>query len=263
MTMAQNVADGDTWRRSTPAGQAERHGRLLAYGDFTCPGSCLASHRVDALKAVGIDVEWRAVELHSELPVMGVYLDGEAAAAIDEAMSTVAGRLLPGEELRWNKPALRPHTQAAVTAFAEADGAGVADDVRQLLIGAYWTHGTNIGDPEVLRRLIAGAIMRGHSTSDPLQRFGYAVSPSRGPITTGAYQRIRSWRGQWKELNAPDDVVLVEPQGTSTGLDALDRLAALITELGAPLNPPLPDPGRDPAVRVDPPQGWIPGITAG
>ncbi len=188
----------------------------------------------------------------------GVSLERQASAAVDKAMAALTGRLLPGEALSWKKPTRRPHTQAVVAAFAEADAAGVPDDVRQLLIGAYWTRGTNIGDPEVLRRLIAGSIMRGHSTSDPLRRFGYAVSPSRGPITTGAYQRIRHWRAQWKQLKAPHDVVLVEAQGTSTGLDALDRLATLIETHDAPVNPYLPDPGRYPTVRVDPPQGWQP-----
>lgn len=237
--------------------------KLLVYGDFTGPDCCLASHRIDTLKAVGVDIEWRAVELHPELPVMGISLHGQASTEVDQAMSAVTARLLPGESMLWKKPEMTPHTQAAVAAFAEADGAGVPGDVRQLLIGAYWTHGANIGNPEVLRRLIAGAIMRGHSTSDPLRRFGYAVSPSRGPITTGAYQRIRDWRAQWKELKAPNDVGLVEPAGVSTGLDALDRLSALITSLAAPLNPHLSDPGRDPAVRVDPPQGWSPGTAVG
>ena len=95
-------------------------GKLLAYGDFTCPDGCLASHRIDALKAVGVDIDWRAVELHPELPVMGIPLEGQASTAVDQAMSAVTARLLPGEPLHWKKPAMTPHTQAAVAAFAEA-----------------------------------------------------------------------------------------------------------------------------------------------
>lgn len=232
------------------------HGKLLVYADFTSASGCLASHRVDALRAVGVDIQWRAVELHRHLPVMGAPVVGRSSTALDQAMNAVTGRLLPGEVLGWRKPAMAPHTQGAVAAFAEADGAGVPDDVRQLLVAAYWTRGVNIGDPEVLRRLVAGPILRGHSTSDPLNRFGYAVSPSRGPITTGAYCRIRDWRAQWNELETHEDVALVEERGTSTGLEALDRLRALVTEAGAPLNPTLPDPGRYPAVVVHPPLGW-------
>ncbi len=232
------------------------HGEHLVYADFTSPSGCLASHRIDALRAVGVNIQWRAVELHPHLPVMGAPLRGQDSTAIDQAMTAVTGRLLPGEVLGWKTPAMAPHTQAAVAAFAEADGAGVADDVRQLLITAYWTRGVNIGDPEVLRRLIAGAILRGHSTSDPLKRFGYAVSPGRGPITTGASRRIRDWQAQWNQIETHEDLALVEEQGTSTGLDALDRLFALATEASAPPNPPLPDPGRDPAVTMHPPLSW-------
>jgi hypothetical protein len=187
---------------------------------------------------------------------MGAPIVGQASTAMDQGMTAVTARLLPGEVLGWKRPAMAQHTQAAVAAFAEADGAGVADDVRQLLISAYWTRGVNIGDPEVLRRLIGGAILRGHSTSDPLKRFGYAVSPARGPITTGAYRRIRDWQAQWNQIGTQSDLVLVEEQGTSTGFTALDRLRALITEAGALPNPTLPNPGRDPAVTVHPPLGW-------
>lgn len=233
-----------------------RHRKLLVYADFTSPSGCVASHRVDALRVAGVDIQWRAVEARRRLPVMGAPLVGSSSTAVDQAMSALTGRLLPGEVLGWRKPAIAPHTQAAVTAFAEAEGAGVPDDVRQILVAAYWTRGVNIGDPEVLRSLIAGAILRGHSTSDPLIRFGYAVSPSRGPITTGAYRRIRDWRTQWNELETHEDVALVEERGTSTGLDALDRLGALVAEAGTPVNPTLPDPGRYPAVDVHPPPGW-------
>ncbi|MDQ2756383.1 MAG: hypothetical protein M3Y71_07445 [Actinomycetota bacterium] len=241
---------------STGQEQHSSHGKLLVYGDFSSPNGCLASHRIDALKAVDVDIEWRAVELHPHLSVMGAPLTGPSSTAADQAMSSVNERLLPGEVLVWKKPTMTPHTQGSVAAFAEAVGAGVSDDVRQLLMTAYWTRGANIGDPEVLRRLIAGAIRRGHSTSDPLRRFGYAVSLSRGPITTSAYRRIRDWRTQWNELETHEDLAVVDEQGASTGLDALDRLAALITEAGAPPNPVLPNPGRFPEVTLHPPLGW-------
>lgn len=143
-----------------------------------------------------------------------------------------------------------------MSAFAEADGAGVGDDVRRLLFSAYWIHRANIGDPEVVRRLIPGAILRGHSTSDPLRRFGYAVSPSRGPITTGAHQRIRDWQRQRAKLGARGGLILVENGRISIGLDALDRLAGLMKELDAPIHVNLPDPRRYPTQTMHPPLGW-------
>lgn len=74
MTAAQNVSA--TRLPSTAAVQLKRPCKLLLYGDFSCPGCCLDSHRIDALTVVGVDIEWRAVELHRELPDMGVPLEG-------------------------------------------------------------------------------------------------------------------------------------------------------------------------------------------
>jgi len=146
--------------------------------------------------------------------------------------------------------------QAAVSAFAEADGAGVGDDVRRLLLSAYWVHRANIGDPEIVRRLIPGAILRGNSTSDPLRRFGYAVSSRRGPITTDAHERIRHWQNERTKLGVRGDLILVENGRISIGLDALDRMAGLMKELDAPVHLNLPDPGRYPPQTMHPPLGW-------
>jgi len=128
--------------------------------------------------------------------------------------------------------------------------------VRRLLFSAYWVNRANIGDPEVVRRLIPGAILRGHSTSDPLRRFGYAVSPSRGPITTGAHERIRDWQRERAELDVCGGLVLVEDGRICVGLDALDRMAGLMKELDAPVHLNLPDPGRYPPQTMHPPLGW-------
>jgi hypothetical protein len=88
------------------------------------------------------------------------------------------------------------NTQAAVSAYAEAYGAGVADDVRRLLFALYWEDGVDIGNPNALRTPLAAPILRGSSLSDRLRRFGYAVSVARGPITTSAWRRIRAWRSE-------------------------------------------------------------------
>ena len=228
----------------------------VVYGDFGDPLCVLASQRLNALNSVGAGLEWRPVEQHPDAPVMGCQFSSQASKDLDSAMSAVVGRLLPGEVLRWNRPGFAVHTQAAVSAFAEADGAGVGDDVRRLLFSGYWVHRANIGDPEVMRRLIPGAILRGHSPSDPLRRFGYAVSPSRGPITTGAYERIRHWQNERAELGVRGDLVLVEDGRISIGLDVLDRLAGLMKDLNAPVHVNLPDPGRYPPQSMHPPLGW-------
>lgn len=228
---------------------------MIVYGEFSCPYSYLASSRVDALAEVGVEVDWRAVEHAPLRPVSQRSVDIELEREFSEL-------LLPGEELRWRPPGFVPNTDAAVAGYAEARGAGVAGEVRRVLFAAYWVDGADIGNPEVLRRRLAGPILRGHSTSWPLHDFGYAVSPSGGPVTTGAWRRMQRWRQQWARLEAQNTPALLLPADNHAGnragdedgdqavnggqvlngVAALRHLSDEIARLGAPLSPHLPDP---------------------
>lgn len=229
---------------------------MIIYADFTHPLCYLASIRVDALRAAGVDVDWRAVEHAPGLPVTGRRLDTEGQHALDAEIAEVRDLLLPGERLTWRTPSFVPNTQAAVVAYAEACGAGVADDVRRVLFRAYWQRGVDIGNPEQLRKPLAGPFLRGRSHADPLRLSGYAVSVGRGPITTGAWRRIRAWRDEWTSLRADSMPVLVENGLPVHGADVPERLAKMITEAGIPPDPELPDPERFPPHRVRSSASW-------
>jgi len=229
---------------------------LIVYADFSSPLCYLVSSRVDALRAAGIDVDWRAVERAPRLPVTGRRLDGAGRAALEAELAETLEMLLPEEQLTWTMPDLIPKTEAAVAGYAEAYGAGVADDVRRLLFRAYWCRKVDIGHPEQLRKPLVGPILRGHSTSDPLRLNGYAVSVNRGPVTTSAWRRIQAWQDEWSGLGAQAMPVLVENGLPIFGLDVPRHLAKMITQLGVPLNPELPEPERYPLPRVHPPTWW-------
>ncbi|HLU58070.1 MAG TPA: DsbA family protein [Pseudonocardia sp.] len=229
---------------------------LIVYGDFGCPYSYLSSRRADALGAADVRVDWRAVEHDPQLPVIGRRLDQDDHLRIKQELGEVTELLLPGETLPWEPPTLAPNTQAAVAGYAEAYGAGVADDVRRLLFSTYWVDGADIGDPEVLRRRLTGPFLRGNSPSDPLRESGYAVSVARGPITTAAWRRIRAWREEWERLGTRVVPTLVEGDRVLAGVPALRRLGELIVEHGAPVDPELPDPARYPRRRVPAPGWW-------
>lgn len=62
-----------------------------------------------------------------------------------------------------------------MSGYAEAYGAGVAEDVRRLLFRTYWIEDADIGDPRVLRTPLAGPILRG---TQPLIRYANRVMPS-------------------------------------------------------------------------------------
>ena len=230
---------------------------LIVYGDFSCPDCYLASRRADALSAAGVTVDWRAVEQLPGLPVSGRRLTGADRHALTDAFETLENLLLPGETLPWAMPTISPKTQASVSAYAEAYPGGVGDDVRRLLFELYWRQGLDIGSPTVLRTPLAGPILRARSDAEPLRESGYAVSVDRGPITAGAYQRIRAWRTQWHDLGSPALPIMLAGGATLNGVDALRRMAKETTYVGAAVEPTLDDPRRYPQVTVRPPATWV------
>jgi predicted DsbA family dithiol-disulfide isomerase len=231
---------------------------LVVYADFGSPACYLASRRADALGAAGVPVDWRAVEADPRLPVGGGRPDVDKRDAVDREFESLDRLLLPDEELPRSTPTFRPNTRGAVSGYAEAYVAGVADDVRRLLFAAYWIRRADIGSPETLRRLLAGPILRGHSTSVPVSEFGYVVSSSRGPVTTDAFRLIRDWSAQWEMLQVPTlPLLVVEERLVISGERALRRLEEEIQRVGARIDPGLPDPGRYPAVSDPPASSWV------
>ena len=231
---------------------------LVVYADFGSPACYLASWRTDALTAAGVPVDWRAVETDPRLPVGGRRVDKVDGDRLERELQSLASLVLPGEEVPQSLPGFRPNTRGAVSGYAEAYGAGVADDVRRLLFDAYWMRGADIGSAEILRRLLAGPILRGTSSSVPLSEFGYAVSPSRGPITTAAWRLIRDWSRQGAALGAwPLPLLVVDGRQPVSGETALRRLEKEILRAGAAASPVLPDPRRFPAVDDPPSLPWV------
>jgi 2-hydroxychromene-2-carboxylate isomerase len=198
---------------------------IVVYGDFNCPYSLLASIRLDVLAKAGADVEWRAVEHAPDVPVIGRRLDDAGRAELEAELSDVRRLLRPREEYPSTVPNLIPKTEAAVSAYAEAAGIGVGEEVRRLLFDKYWTDHLDIGSPEVLRTLLAPVIRRGHSQAFALQSAGYAVSVNRGPITVAAYRRIRTWRDDWHAVGVATIPTLVTGIRVLAGIEALDWLA--------------------------------------
>jgi hypothetical protein len=106
--------------------------------------------------------------------------------------------------------------------------------------------------------LLAGPLLRGHSTSVPVSEFGYVVSSSRGPITTDAFRLIRHWSSQWETLHVPTlPLLVVDGRLAVSGETALRRLEKEIRRVGARIDPGLPDPGRYPAVDDRPASSWV------
>ncbi|MGH8828032.1 MAG: DsbA family oxidoreductase [Jiangellaceae bacterium] len=227
---------------------------LIVYGDFTCPACYLAAQRSRTLSAAGVDVQWRAVDHAPSISVRPEAVDGPG---VQSAIDGLEESLLDGEYLPTAPQPMRPRSPAAIAGYAEAVGAGVPMDVLDLLFSAYWDHGLDIGDPEVLRPLLVGPMLRGGSPADPLRESGYAVSGNRGPVTTDAYLRIRAWDRAWQQLGSPPPPVVVDRGELSHGRRALDVLATHIIASGARADVDHDDPGRYPDFTLRPSATWL------
>jgi hypothetical protein len=231
---------------------------LTVYADFSCPDCYLAAHRVDVLRAAGVAVVWRAVELSPHLPVGGRKLSADEQDGLAQRFAELDELLLPGESLPRTIPALLPKTEAAVSAYAEAYGIGVADDVRRLLTALYWQQGADIGSPAVLRGPLEGPILRSTSTVEALRSSGYAVSVDRGPITFEAWRRTVTWHREWAALGSSALPVVLTGGATLSGRDALQRLGKEIDYAQAPIAPAWDDPRRfPPAGTATPTARWV------
>ncbi|MEO7235161.1 MAG: DsbA family protein [Lapillicoccus sp.] len=203
---------------------------LIVYGDFTCPACYLASWRADLLDDGPDRVDWRAVEHHPLLPLKGQRggPQNREQSVRWQAMSVLVS---PEEDLPGRVSALLASTQAAVAGYAEAYRSGVAERVRRLLFQAYWVDGLDIGDPEVLRVLLGETIRGGRSDSRPVQEWGYAVSPARGPVSSGAYRLIKSWRSQRFDLGEqPCPLLIGVGSSPMNGREAMAELGRRVAD---------------------------------
>ncbi|HEY5335726.1 MAG TPA: DsbA family protein [Mycobacteriales bacterium] len=230
---------------------------LIMYADVSSPECYLASRRTDALSAAQVRVDWRAVEQAPRLPVAGERLSDTGRETLADRLDAVDRLLLDHETLPRLLPQFRPNTLASVSALAEVYDSAVADDVRRLLFSLYWQDGLDVGSPEVLRRPLAGAILRSGSPGDALLESGYAVTMNRGPVTVEAYRRVRAWRTEWAALGNLELPVVLTGGATLSGPDALRRLGKEVAYAQADVEPSLPDPRRYPPVADRPPGGWV------
>jgi len=230
---------------------------LTVYADVTSPECYHASRRVDALRSRGVEVAWCAIQARPRLQVTSRVLSPAEQDELRARFAELEALLRPGEELPWAMPTIGPSGEASVSAYAEAVGAGAGDDVRRLLFELYWRDGADIGQPAVLRSPLAGAILRGHSEAEPLRESGYVVSVDRGPITTNAYRRIRTWHVQWQQLGCPPLPVLLADAATLHGLDALRWLGKELDRVSDTPPQRLEDPRRYPPQSVHPSGSWI------
>lgn len=176
---------------------------------------------------------WEAVESTTTRPWSGLRTGGPDRDRLREELALVRELALDGEDIPDDVPAVLPHPRPVAAAYAEAVTLGRGRQARGLLLRAYWQDGLDVGDPEVLRRLMPRVLVDDGAlcTGDPRREWGYVVSPARGPLTDAAYHLMGRWQQRWVDLGRPGPLALVDGDRTRTGADVLGgpvehRLAA-------------------------------------
>lgn len=231
--------------------QPDRPTTLTVYADFTDPWSALASTRLDALAASGMTVHWRAVSREGGVRFRSKPLDQDHLDEIAAATQWQHDHACVGEAPVELRPSSCASATASISAFGAAVESGIAGYIRHLLIESYWRDGLDIGNPEVLRTLLAGPFRHGHSRSAILRDHGYAVSPAGGPITHLAWELGKSWHDTWTGAGSPELPAVFEdsdPLNLTTGRDAVQRLGDLID--GGAVAFPAADPFTLPPLTI-------------
>jgi predicted DsbA family dithiol-disulfide isomerase len=126
------------------------------WSDYICPWCYLGHDRTTLMRDLGVEVTSRPFELHPETPATGyrVRPGGRLSQVFDRIAAECDELGLP-----FRAPEVVPNSRRAL-ATAEAVRVGWPEAFGQLdqdLFTAHWVDGRDVGDPDTLDALVAGA----------------------------------------------------------------------------------------------------------
>jgi hypothetical protein len=200
-----------------PSDPAARAGTRVLLVDLTSPWAYLVHLRLNG-HGGGPSPAWWAVRGASSVPLTGLRAPGPDRERVREELAAVRGLAQEGDDIPDDVPAVVPHPRPVTAAYAEGVELGRGTEVLDVLLRAYWLDGRDIGDPEVLRRLLPPVLVQPGTlcTGDPRREWGYVVSSAREPLSDGAYHRLERWQQRWLDLGRPGPLTLVDADGGLT-----------------------------------------------
>lgn len=222
--------------RARTVSHTQRDVRLLV--DLTSPWAYLAHLRLD--RAAGVDgggaeaptgaPEWHVFQPMTSRPMTGLRAPGPEQDRARDELEAVRAVALDGEEIPESLPSVLPHPRPVAAAYAEGVDLGRGPQVRAALLHAYWVEGRDIGDPEVLRRILPAVLVDDDTlcTGDPRREWGYVVSPAREPLSDEAYHLLERWQREWLDLGRPEPLALVGDGEARVGAAALTPTRAAV-----------------------------------
>ncbi len=125
---------------------------IIVYSDYVCPWCYIGLARIERLRRdLGVDVAWRAFELHPETPRSGARLDGRLGGeARARAYRENISQLAAASGLALRMPAVIANSHLALEAAEFAREHGGFEAYHPALFRAYFEEGRDIGDGETL-----------------------------------------------------------------------------------------------------------------
>ena len=126
--------------------------KITAYSDYVCPWCYIGLHRVEELqRAYPVDVEWRPFELHPETPKSGAHWLGRLGSERRIAAYTNNILMLAHDsDIPMAMPEIIANSHLALEASEFAREHGGFDALHHALFSAYFDHGRNIGEIDVV-----------------------------------------------------------------------------------------------------------------
>jgi predicted DsbA family dithiol-disulfide isomerase len=122
--------------------------RVDIWSDFVCPFCFIGALRLEQLAAQRpLDLHWHAFQLR---PAGAPPMDAAKRRMIAEHTPKLAAQMREEFGLDIDRGPLDIDTRAAHRLFAAAQAAGKGAEIHDALFRAYWLHGEDISDPDVL-----------------------------------------------------------------------------------------------------------------
>lgn len=127
--------------------------RVDIWSDFVCPFCFIGALRLEQLAAQRpLDLHWHAFQLR---PAGAPPMDAAKRKMIAEHTPKLAAQMREEFGIDIDRGPLDINTRAAHRLFAAANAAGKGAEVHDALFRAYWLHGQDISDPNVLSAISA------------------------------------------------------------------------------------------------------------
>ncbi len=121
--------------------------KIIAWSDYACPFAYIGFKRLLKARPLSADVEWRAYELHPEIP-LGGFERPRGKHGFLKALASEDELTLRASDRVWS-------SRAALLAAEVARSQGKHAELHERLFSAAWEEGLDLGRPDVLKTLLS------------------------------------------------------------------------------------------------------------